>query len=569
MPSLGSPTAYSCPLLVGLTPTILVSGKKKQKNVIILYYERFVKMKSVMQSQYAQLPQAKMPRSVFNRSHGYKTTFDSGYLVPFFIDEIYPGDTVNLNTTLLARLATSLTPFMDNLYLDTFYFYVPFRLLWDNWKKMHGEQVNPDDTTDYVTPKLTSPASTGWLEESLEDYFGLPVGKENVTVNSLYHRGYNKIYNDWFRPQDLIDSVTENTGDGPDNNSDYTLLKRAKRHDYFTSCLPFPQKGDGVELPLGTQAPITGLGNISSADYYTRTNISVYESDNTTAQVYANASELDGTRFYIEEDPDNNNVPNLYADLSEAAGATINSLRQAFSLQKMYELDARGGTRYTEMILSHFGVTSPDARLQRPEYLGGSSTPIYMNVIQQTSESSTGKPLGDLAGNAIANEQNSGFVKSFTEHGMVIGLVNVRADLTYQQGLEKMFSRSSRTDYYLPVFANLGEQAVLNQEIYCQGTSDDENVFGYQERWAELRHKPSKITGKLRSTSATSLDCWHLSQEFTSLPTLSETFINENPPIDRVTAVADEPEFIMDSFIRYIHTRTMPVHSIPSGLDRF
>lgn len=536
------------------------------------------KMPSVMAHQFSRVPEANIPRSSFNRTHGYKTTFDAGYLIPFYVDEALPGATFNVRSTIFARLATPVVPIMDNLYLDTFYFAVPLRLIWSNFQKFCGEREDPvddyDSDTEYLTPQIVAPASTGWAYASLADYFGLPTGIPGISVCSFWHRAYNLIWNEWFRDQNLQDSVVVDKDDGPDNNADYVLLKRGKRHDYFTSCLPWPQKGPGVDLPLGGTAPLIRVDSAPSpyiyqADTNTKYTLGSTLMVNTDS---GHVSELKGGTTRLSMDISKAAV----ADLSSANAATINSLREAFQLQRLYERDARGGTRYTEIVRSHFGTVSPDARLQRPEFLGGSTNPIMITPVAQTSETS-GTPQANLAGIGTVASKNDGFTKSFTEHCVILGLLMVRADLTYQQGIPRMFSRRTRFDFYWPALANLGEQAVLNKEIYAVATSSsgdagdvqNNDVFGYQERWAEYRYYPSKITGKLRSTNAQSLDVWHLSQEFGSLPALSDTFIVENPPIDRVVAVADEPHFIMDSYLECKTVLPMPVYSVPGLIDHF
>ena len=530
-------------------------------------------MKSVMKHQFSQVPKAEIPRSSFNRNHGYKTTFDSGYLVPFYVDEALPGDTFNLNANIFTRMATPIVPIMDNLVMDTFFFAVPLRLVWENFQRFMGEQDNPDDSTDFLIPQLIQPTG-GWTTGSLEDYFGLPLDTEFQTVSALWHRAYNLIFNDWFRDENLQDSVPVPTDDGPDPDTNYTLLRRGKRHDYFTSCLPWPQKGPGVLLPLGDSAPIqytapTG-GAVGSVVYDTGTGLPFAgTANNLQTDSTGQLANTAGSTLY-----DIDNSDSLSADLSSATAATINSLRQAFQMQRLLERDARSGTRYTEVLKAHFGVTSPDFRLQRPEYLGGGSIPIQVNPVAQTNATGSDvqqqdTPQGNLAAYAVGAGTKNGFSKSFVEHSVIIGLVNVRADLTYQRGLPRMFSRSTKYDFYWPALAHLGEQSVLNKEIFAQGTAPDNEVFGYQERWAEYRYYPSKITGKFRSTDPQSLDIWHLSQDFQTLPTLSAAFIEDNPPVDRVIAVPSEPEFIFDSYIECRTARPMPVYSVPGMIDHF
>jgi hypothetical protein len=476
--------------------------------------------------------------------------------------------------TAFARLSTPLFPIMDNMMLDSFFFFVPNRLIWSNWQKFMGQQANPSDSISYVVPQQVSP-SGGYAVGSLQDYMGLPtVGQvtagQNVSHCAFWPRAYNLIWNEWFRDENLQNSVTVDTGDGPDTVANYNLLKRGKRKDYFTSALPWPQKGASVSLPLGTSAPVVMLGNDSGTNNMRINQTTAFGSSGSQGVPYTSPT---GGQVYWSTAT---GAGNLYADLSQATAATINQLRQSFQIQKLLERDARGGTRYTEIIRSHFGVISPDARLQRPEYIGGGSTPININPIAQTSATGvTGgsTPMGNLAAMGTALVHNHGFTQSFTEHGVIIGLVSVRADLTYQQGLSKMWSRSTRYDFYFPAFATLGEQAVLNKEIYVTGNSTQDNqVFGYQERWAEYRYNPSRISSLFRSTAAGTIDAWHLAQKFTALPTLSSSFIVDNPPVERVVAVgsaANGQQFIFDSFFDCRKTRPMPMYSVPGLIDHF
>lgn len=534
---------------------------------------------------FSMIPRANIQRSVFDRSHTYKTTFDSGYLIPFFVDEVLPGDSFKVDVSYLARLATPVVPVMDDLYVDTFFFAVPCRLLWSNWQRFMGEEIYPGSSTDFLVPQSNS-GTTGWSVGSFEDYVGLPTEVGNVKANELFARAYALIWNEWFRDENLQNPINLSTFEEIDSASDlndvglgdsgftgsHKLLKRGKRHDYFTSALPWPQKGPGVELPL------TGNVNVVSADgskyglfkddsgktFGLCTSLATGGYSSLVASSESDkASKLDmpyGTGF----------LSNMVADMSSVTAATINSLRQAFQLQRLYERDARGGSRYTEILRSHFGVISPDSRLQRPEYLGGSESRLIINPVVQNSATENDKtPQGNLAAFGISASSGHGFTKSFVEHSVVIGLVNVRAPISYQQGINRMFNRRTRYDYYWPVLAHLGEQEILNKEIYAQGNSQDDEVFGYQERYAEYRYFPNMITGKFRSTYKQSLDFWHLAQKFENLPKLNDEFIRDNPPISRIVAVPSEPQFIFDSYIRMKCARPMPVYSVPGLVDHF
>ena len=532
--------------------------------------------KSASSHDFAMVPRADIPRSKFSMQKTLKTTFDSGYLVPIMCEEVLPGDTFNTKVTMFGRLATPIFPVMDNLYLDSFFFFVPNRLVWTNWVKFMGQQDNPADSISYSIPQQVSP-SGGYAVGSLQDYFGLPtvgqVGSGNtVSHSALPTRAYNLIYNQWFRDQNLQNSSVVDTGDGPDTtpSTNYTLLRRGKRHDYFTSALPWPQKGGtAVTLPLGTSAPI----KINSGNATLNNKIYVPITNGSSVGVNGYNTVSDGTASGLFPASTSGN---LYADLSAATAATINQLRQSFQIQKLLERDARGGTRYTEIIRSHFGVASPDARLQRPEYLGGGTTNINISPIAQNSAtglSGSTTPIGNLAAFGTFLGKEHGFSQSFVEHGYVIGLVSVRADLTYQQGLRRHWSRSTRYDYYFPAFATLGEQSVLNKEIYVTGnTTQDNQVFGYQERWAEYRYNPSEITGLFKSTSAGTIDPWHYSQKFTSLPTLNTTFIQDTPPLARNLAVgasANGQQLLLDAFFTTTAARPMPMYSVPGLIDHF
>lgn len=557
-------------------------------------------MKRKTQYSFARVPSVNIGRSVFDRSFTYKTTFNAGYLVPVSEPlEVLPGDTWNLNLTSFARLATPVCPFMDNLWMDFFFFFVPNRLAWPYWSQVMGEEYEPlDESYEGVSEevpflKVGSSSASTITSNSLADYFGLPVGITGISFSALPFFGYNLIYNEHFADENLIGDHSkpfvdylrlQQQGEETDpleltysESTDFCKLKkRGKRHDYFTSCLPWPQKGPGVEIPLGGSAPVVGNGIGIGLTNGTNT-FGISGSNGTYKEVKSciAAYGLDvGDSFPssagptssvagLTTDPDKSG---LIADLSGVSAATINTWRQAFQIQLWEETSARSGTRYPEIIEGHFGVRNPDARLQRTEYLGGGTVPVNIHSVAQTSSTDATSPQGNLAALGVSSGR-VGFSKSFTEHGYIFCLASVRADLTYQQGIARHWSRKTKFDFYWPEFAHLGEQAVLNKEIYAQGTIADDEVFGYQERWAEYRYGRSMITGKLRSGIIGSLDVWHLAQNFSSLPTLSQDFIEENPPIDRVVAVQNEPHFLYDSVVNVKCVRPMPTYSVPGFID--
>lgn len=542
-----------------------------------------------------------IPRARFERPNRWLGSFNAGDLIPVYLDEVLPGDTFSVDTACVVRMTTPIHPVMDNANLDIYYFFIPNRLVWEHWREFMG-QADPNaysSPVEYTVPQITFPQ--GVKKGSVADMFGLPVGVNGISVSALPFRAYALVWNEWFRDQNTMNPVNIPLGDATvvcslsegnaisdaDYFNAYVLygaegdfpLRVAKYHDYFTSALPQPQKGEAVSINLGGEYPVVGLESLHSTvnpyRFLNNAGLGTTAGYNPLYVRNQNGTTQDG-ELYVGAGQASPSVlglaieSNLGVDLSEAGVISINMLRQAFQLQKLFERDARGGTRYTEIIKAHFGVTSPDSRQQRPEYLGGKRIPITMSQVLQTSATNDISPQGNTAAYSLTQDASSSFTKSFTEHGIVLGLACVRTDHTYQQGIDRMWSRKSKYDFYDPVFANIGEQAILNKEIYAQGTAVDEEGFGFQEAWAEYRYKPSRVTGALRSTYAQSLDVWHYGDDFDSLPTLSPQFITATKKnVDRTLAVSSsvEDQFIADFYFKNVCVRPMPLYSIPGLID--
>lgn len=545
------------------------------------------------ESHFSLSPHVDISRSRFDRSASLKTSFNAGDVVPFFLEEVLPGDTFSVDTSKVVRMQTLLTPMMDNVYLDTYYFFVPNRLVWDHWKEFCGENTESAwiPQTEYTMPQITSPAGEGWSVGTLADYFGIPTGVAGLSVSALPFRAYALIMNEWFRDQNLQDPLVVPTDDstvaGVNTGTIVTDVAKggkpfiaAKYHDYFTSALPSPQKGPDVTIPVAQAGsyPVVALKNVNNNSLNTGPLIFGDFNGNggvTVPRTYSslNSPSAQADTSLVWSQPYNGAVPSNLMAVADgnAAAATINQLRLAFQIQKFYERQARGGSRYTEIVRSFFGVTSPDARLQRPEYLGGNRVPININqIVQQSGTESSGTPQGTVVGQSLTTDKHSDFTKSFAEHGLIIGVMVARYDHTYQQGLNRLWSRKDKFDFYWPVFANIGEQAIKNKEIFAQGTDKDNEVFGYQEAWAEYRYKPNMVTGEMRSAYAQSLDVWHLADDYSTLPSLSDSWIREDKAnIDRVLAVtsAVSNQFFADIYVKNYCTRPMPMYSVPGLID--
>lgn len=539
-----------------------------------------------VESHFGNIPTKDIRRSKFKTPHRHLTSFNTGDIIPIYRKEVLPGDTISINESFVIRMSTPIAPVMDNAWIDTYYFFVPNRLTWDHWREFMGEN-NEDAWTqqvEYTVPKTVAPEG-GWQKGSIASYLGARINTDNIWIDSHYLRAYALIYNEWFRSENVSEPAEVSTGDADStgtNGTDYVVdiqlggmpAKAVKYADYFTRALPSPQKGPDILLPLGQNAPIIagerheikdGIGmswsNITTGEPYVGTG--------TTAKLTGVAN--DGSNTYIEEEsigtasgiyviPDN-----LYAELEAGTAATINQLRQAFAIQRMAELDARGGTRYIEMIASHFGVHSPDARMQRPEYIGGKRVPINIADVVQQSATDEVSPQGNVAGYSKTIDNHEGFTYSSTEHGIIMGLAVIRTEHTYQQGIERCLTRQKKLDYYFPVLANLGEQYIKNREIFAQGTDEDEEAFGYQEAWAEYRYNVNRITGELNSDYATPLDIWHYGDDYSQLPTLSNDWISETDVnVDRTLAIQDQDQWIADFYFDEVDVRPMPIYSVPS-----
>ncbi len=531
---------------------------------------------------FTELPTINISRSKFERNSEHKTSFNTGDLIPIYIDEVLPGDTIKMNLANVTRMTTPIYPVMDNAFIDTFFFFIPNRLIWKHWPEFWGENNSThwEQTTEYEIPQIKAPAG-GWKKGTLADYLGIPTNVENIEVSHLPFRAYAKVVNDWFRDENLKDPCMinedettltgKNKGEGYDYVTDIQLgaapYKAAKFGDYFTSALPSAQKGPAVNIPVGSTAPIIG-------DDRKKEGASTYTIDTNLVGKPVSIFNYNGNTGVADTETENGmqqgKIISLTADLSSATGATVNQLRQAFAIQKFYERQARGGSRYIEFLKSHFTVTSPDARLQRSEYLGGHRNPININQVLQTSSTDQTSPQGNTSAFSCTMINEELFTYSSTEHGYILGLACIRTNHTYQQGIEKFWSRKKWTDFYIPEFANLGEMPILNKEIYAQGTTADEEAFAYQEAWADYRYKPNRVSSAMRSNYQTSLDSWHYADNYSEQPILSSEWIDETEKnVDRTLAVQSsvEDQFISDFYFQTTWVRPMPIYSVPGLLD--
>lgn len=531
-----------------------------------------------VETHFGNIPTKTIRRSKLKRPSRHLTSMNTGDIVPIYRDEVLPGDTIKINESMIVRMATPIAPVMDNAWIDTYYFFVPRRLVWEHWREFMGENTSDawTQTTQYTIPKTVAP-SGGWKKGTIADYMGVRINTDNAWLDSCYLRAYALCINEWFRSENVAEPCAISLGDaqttGTNGNDPVTDIetggmpaKAVKYADYFTRALPEPQKGPDVLLPIGTlSGPVVG---IKAEEYATGATYGSQMEGKQIAEYYS----ASGDQHQILYDAEVGAATRLNAgeyiglgvNLDGATAATVNQLRQAFAVQKLAELDARGGTRYIELIQSHFGVNSPDARLQRPEYLGGKRVPINIaDVVQQSSTDAT-SPQGNVAGMSKTIDNHELFTYSATEHGIILGLAVIRTEHTYQQGIDRILQRQNKLDFYWPALANIGEQYIKNGELYFQGTTTDEEAFGYQEAWAEYRYSNNRISGELNSDYATPLDLWHYGDDYSQLPTLSRDWLQETRTnVDRTLAIQDQDQFICDFYFDQVWTRPMPVYSVP------